>query len=126
LSDSPQSRTADWITLDASSIGVSNVLNGQPHDALDEIEASKFLESQLRCDLLRAQIRSVDSDNELRALVVRRSVRRIDCIVVLAVLAVGWLLTSSTGSDPLLLRGLILVLGVTTMATARSGSYRLQ
>jgi hypothetical protein len=126
LSDLPQSGTTESITVDASSTGVSEVLDGPPDDALDDVEASKFVEAQLRCDLLRAQIRSVQRDGELRALIVSHSVLRIDCIVVLTVLAIGWLALFATSSDPLILRSLIFVLGITTMAAARSSHFRLQ
>jgi cytochrome c oxidase assembly factor CtaG len=53
-------------------------------------------------------------------------VLRIYCIVVLTVLAIGWLALFATSSDPLILRSLIFVLGITTMAAARSSHFRLQ
>jgi hypothetical protein len=114
------------ITLDASSTGVFEVLEGPPDDALDNVEATKFVEAQLRCDLLRAHIHSVQRDEELRDLIVKRSVLRIDCILVVTMLAIGWVALFATSSHPLLLRGLIIVLGVTTMATARTSHFLLQ
>jgi hypothetical protein len=105
---------------------VSEVLEGPQLDALDELEVSKFLETQLRRDLLRAQIRSVDRANELRAFVVRRNVVRVDCVVVLTVLALGWVAVTAAASNPRLWPELILVLGMTMIGAARSGYSRLQ
>lgn len=123
MSGLPQSGTIESITLNASAAGVRDVVDGPSRDAIDHLE---YLEAQLRCNLLCARIRSVRRETKLRAFVVRRGVLRLDCIIVLTVLALGWAVVSTAPLDPVLLRGLILVLGVATAATARSSHFRLQ
>ncbi len=89
------------------------------------MECRAYEEAQLRCELLRAQIRSVDRESSLRASIVRRTVLRADCILVATLLAFGWNFVGSAQPQPAVLSAVVAIITVIMLSTARALSGQL-
>ena len=107
--------------VEASAIGVSKVLSGPPCDSLDVEEASAVLESQLRCELLRAQIQSVKTSDDVTTRESRHRGFRINLVLgcTIAIVLAGAL--SPNGAHVGLLGAMIAILAI---VSGNSGSTR--
>ena len=110
--------------LNASSKSVSAVHKGPHSDALDQLEATKVLEARLRCDLLRAQIRSIEREQELSRFVTRRGVQRLDCVVVLTLVALAWEAFGTADPQQNLVSALTMILALLAMSGTKLATRR--
>lgn len=125
MSDSPETTAVEAISIEAIAKGVAEVREGPERDLLDELEASAALETQLKCDLLRARIGSIRRRDELAAFVQKRRVRRIDYAFVAALLVTCWTLFDGVPMDAAVLYAVVYVLAITTGSSARMTADRV-
>ena len=105
--------------LEASAVGVEKVLSGPTYDQIDEQEAGSFLETQLRCELLRAQINSLKMSEDLKTRESKHRGFRINVVLActIAVIVAGALSLRSVQRE--LLSAMIATLAIVSVSAGR-------
>ena len=104
--------------VNASAIGVAQVLSGPACDHIDAQEATSFLEAQLRCELLRAQIHAVKTSDDVTTRESRHRGLRINVVLACTIVIVLAAALSPNGAHPGLLTAMIAILAILSENTA--------